>query len=398
MKTCVLIWLAKILSRVSRGFGWGVGGTWPGHIALKLYPGILRELEDKLAHGSVLITGTNGKTTAAKMLTAILRASSFRVVHNPTGANLLNGIASALIADGDFLGRPRSQIGVFEIDEASFPQAFALYNPEAVVVLNLFRDQLDRFGEIDLTAQKMHQALKKLPESAVAILNAKNAYAASLGKDLAAKVLYFGKDQTDVLADAFSVRFSYKGVIFKIPLGGLFTVLNAMAAITTAESLGVSLSTARDALSGFRPAFGRQEEFEISGKKVKIMLAKNPASFNANVRLLSSLPGLAAVLLVLNDNVPDGRDVSWIWDAKPARLIEMSREVIVSGLRADDMALRLKYCGREVKSLRLKVQSDLKKAVKLGLEFTPKGETFYILPTYSAMLEVRKILKGRKIL
>ena len=399
-----LIWLAKSISFICKTLHLGAGGTWAGHIALFFCPTLLRRLEDNLVRGSVLITGTNGKTTTAKMLVSIFKKENRSVVFNPTGANLLNGITSALIADVDFWGRPRSEMGFFEIDEAAFPKALEMYDPEVVVILNLFRDQLDRYGEIDLTAEKIHQALKGVSKNSVVVLNADNDYVAPLGKDLQARVLYFGDDVSRRYSDISSAHFEFCNLNFEISLGGSYTIENALAAITVAKSLGVEYEVTQKALKEFRPAFGRQEEFEINGKKVKILLSKNPEGFNQNVKMLQSLEKIETLLLVLNDNIPDGRDVSWIWDTDPANLLALSRFVIVSGSRAEDMGLRLKYSWREIPNSKFQIPNkfqitnDLKEAIRLGLERTPKDETFYIMPTYSAMLDVRKILTGRKIL
>jgi len=398
-----IIWLAKLISFICKTLNLGAGSTWAGHIALFFCPTLLRRLENNLAQGSVLITGTNGKTTTAKMLVSILEKDGKSVVFNPTGANLLNGITSALIADLDFWGRPRSEMGVFEIDEAAFPKALKMYDPEAAVVLNLFRDQLDRYGEVDLTAEKIHQALKGLSKDSIVVLNANNDYVGPLGRELKAKVSYFDVTcSCEPLARPSLCSFGFDDVTFEIPLGGFYTIENALAVITTARNLGVGYETMQRALGDFKPAFGRQEEFDVDGKKVKILLSKNPKGFNENVKILQSLRRIETLLLVLNDNIPDGRDVSWIWDTDPAGLVKLSKRIIVSGLRAEDMALRLKYSWREISSARggssFLIQKDLKTAIMAGLEKTPKGETFYIMPTYSAMLEVRKILTGRRIL
>ena len=395
-----LIWLAKLISFICRTLRLGAGGTWAGHFALTLCPTILRRLEDDLARGSILITGTNGKTTTAKMLVSILEKAGRSVVFNPTGANLLNGITSALVADTDFWGRPRSERGVFEIDEASFPLALKMYDPEVVVVLNLFRDQLDRYGEIDLTAEKIHQALKGLSKNSVVVLNSDNKYVAQLGSGLKTRTVYFSAVSCSCasLMRPSTSSFKIEGLKFEIPLGGSYTIENALAAIITARSLGVNYGTMQKALENFKPAFGRQEEFEIDGKKVKILLSKNPKGFNENVKMLQTLETIETLLLVLNDNIPDGRDVSWIWDSKPAGLLKLSRNIIVSGLRAEDMVLRLKYSQRKFSIFNFQFSKDLKTAIMMGLGKTPKGRTFYIMPTYSAMLEVRKILIGRKIL
>ena len=396
--TLPLIWLAKLISSICKILRLGAGGTWAGHIALFFCPTLLRRLENNLPKGSILITGTNGKTTTAKMLVSILKKKGRSVVFNPTGANLLNGITSALIADTDFWGRPRSEMGVFEIDEASFPLALEMYDPEVVVVLNLFRDQLDRYGEIDLTAEKIHQALKGLSKDSLVVLNRNNDYVAPLGEHLQAKVLYFGDNVHRRHFDVSSSRFTISNLRFMISLGGSYTIENALAAITVARNLGVDYKTMQKALKNFKPAFGRQEEFMVEGKKVKVLLSKNPKGFDENVKMLQSLEAIEALLLVLNDNIPDGRDVSWIWDCNPVGLLKLSKSIIVSGLRAEDMILRLKYSWREYPVSNIQYQKNLKQAIRLSLNKTSKDNTLYIMPTYSAMLEVRKILTGRKIL
>jgi len=431
----LLLHATKALSNLSKGLRLGAGATWPGEIALRFDPFILSDLAKQL-DSIVLVAGTNGKTTTAKMITEIIKENGKKgVIHNETGANLLNGITSVLIQDTNALGKLQSTIGIFEVDENSLPLLLKEFTPNVVVLLNLFRDQLDRYGEVDLIANNWLEALKHLPKSTTLIINADDPHLAYIGKQISAKVKYFGLNDkkyflstTPHAADTlycpncgkrlhFSGHYlshlgewnceacnfkhpkndlSGKGV--KSPLPGLYNVYNTLAALLTVKELGIDVGAyGHTPLRDFTPAFGRQEEFIVGEKKVKIFLSKNPAGFNASLStVLSQNPH--AILFVLNDQVPDGRDVSWIWDVDFEMIADSRRSIatFVSGDRVYDMGVRLKYAGLLLTpSL---IYADLKNALKAGLDAIGVGETLYVLPTYSAMLEVRKILGGRKIL
>ena len=445
---------AKLVFQISKISNLGAGGTWPGEIALRIDPKILSYLARQLKQ-SVLIAGTNGKTTTAKMVEHVLsnnpdtpsrspsgHLEGVRIVHNASGANLLNGITSALIQSTNFIGKIQAGIGVFEVDEASLPLALAEFTPTIVVLLDLFRDQLDRYGEVDSIAERWLQALKKLPSSTTVIINADDPHLAFIGSQLQAKVLYFGiGDQKSFLpttphaVDTIYCPKCGKRLVFDghylshlgewkctscklshpkndiqksdivSPLPGLYNSYNTMAATLVLRPIGRDKTNMANALKKFTPAFGRQEEFKIDGKNVKIFLSKNPAGFNASLQTVIEL-GAEQILIVLNDRIPDGRDVSWIWDVD-FEMIPFYANVIVSGDRVYDMALRLKYArenlGRHNGIVSqpltpLIIKENLKEAVYLGVSVFSKDKTLYILPTYSGMLEVRKILSGRKIL
>lgn len=396
---------AKFVSWVSTTLGLGAGETWPGEIALTLRPNIARSLADKLPDGVILIAGTNGKTTTSLMIKTILEYTGKRVVHNASGANLLNGIVSAMIRNAS------AQVGVFEVDENSLPIVLQYITPKRIVILNLFRDQLDRYGEVDVIVEKWQKALK----DQMLILNADDPAIASLGNK---NSIFFGlNDRTKFLTtkehatdSAFcpkcGSRLVYDGVYYShigiwrctncgntrpeptvdnwpSPLPGLYNQYNTLAAVALAKSLVIPDKDIKAALKDFSPAFGRQEEVIVNGKIIKLFLSKNPAGFNASLRTVLEM-GAKDFLLVLNDRIPDGRDVSWIWDVDFETMPKHVR-ITVSGDRTYDMALRLKYA-----ELDARVEPNLRKALDV------KRDT-YVLATYSAMLDTRMILTGKRI-
>ncbi len=410
------------------------------------------------------------------MIKTILEAQGLHVVHNASGANLLNGIVSACIQEASWDGKLHADYGVFEVDENTLPRVVAQLKtqnspPKAdqplaeklkattqnvkftVVLLNLFRDQLDRYGEVDVVAEKWEKALDLLETrdrtktrsvETTLIMNADDPLIAFLGKvvgsrpGLEARVLYFGLDDTSQFQKKMEHatdsifclncggRLAYTGVYYshigiwyckkckekrpipdvsewKSPLPGLYNQYNTLAAVSVAKALHINDKDIEASLATFQPAFGRQEEFEINGKKVKIFLSKNPAGFNQSLRTVLEL-GASQILFVLNDRIPDGRDVSWIWDVDfevlahdEHKMKERDERVItVSGDRVYDLALRFKYAGISIPNQN--IYEDLVQAVKESLTGLPLGEILYVLATYSAMLEVRKIVTGRKIL
>ena len=439
----LIIIIGKIMAALSRLFNIGAGGTWPGEIALTLDKDFIKKMSQGVKKGIILVAGTNGKTTTSKIIQKILEneGRSNQVIHNHSGANLLNGIASAMIKSADFFGQIKVDWAVFEVDENTLPLVLGEFTPQIVVCLNLFRDQLDRYGEIDLIAEKWRRALKKLPSQTKVILNSDDPQIAFLGKDLEAEVLYFGlesqedsKVKISHAADSIhclfcGTRLDFKRVYFshlglwqckkcgeKRPkpslsdwnwfLPGIYNRYNILAAVSAVKSLSIKDENIQIALKSFEPVFGRGEEFSFKDKKVKILLSKNPTGFNVTLqRIIKQKPKI--VLLALNDRIPDGRDVSWIWDVDFEELVQKVDHLIISGDRAYDLGLRIKYAlkaleHKNMKTLehnsKFKIFQELEKAIFVGLDGIKVDETLYILPTYSAMLEIRKILRGRKIL
>lgn len=436
-----LIIIARMVSFVSRVLNIGMGGTWPGEIALRLKPDILTILCRNIKEGVILISGTNGKTTTAHLLKTILEKDGKKVILNKSGANLVNGVVSALLTESDLFGQLKTDYAVFEVDENSLSGVLKFIKflklKVVIVLLNLFRDQLDRYGEVDVIAQKWTTALQSLDSDTTLILNCDDPQISFLGLKSKAKIRYFGlSDDKDFIirrehatdstyCPKCSQSLSYEGIFyshlgiwsclncgFTRPkpeiianpsiLSGKYNKYNTFAAVLSARECKINSESIKSALEGFMPAFGRQEEFTIQGKKIKVFLSKNPVGFNESLKTVLG-EGAQNLLIILNDRIPDGRDVSWIWDVD-FEMIPESVSMIVSGDRVYDLALRIKYTfGRKFQirskfqNSKLLIEPELDEAIKCGLSKL-KMDTLYILPTYSAMLEVRKILKGKKLL
>jgi len=429
MRRNIAIITGKIIASVIRKFNIGSGSTWPGHIALFICPQIIPQLAKQLNKGMVVIAGTNGKTTTSKMITTILENQNYKVINNQSGANLLNGIASELIINTDGKGNLNVDIAVFEVDEATLPHLLKQYIPKTIVLLNLFRDQLDRYGEINILVKKWSESLKKLTKENNLILNCDDPQIAILGEKSQAKILYFGLDEkTKTLKklqhasdSTFCPKCKHRLIYDKIffshlgywtclfchakkpirtinnweinPLPGIYNQYNAQAAVTIAHTFNIPQDNIKKAFSGFTPAFGRQEEIELNGTKIKIFLSKNPTGFNESIRTLTFFKeDRKIILLALNDKIPDGCDISWIWDVDFEALLDMNCLIIISGDRAYDLALRLKYAGVDINNVYITINLD--KALKKGIEEAGISNTLYVFPTYSAMLEIRSILTG----
>jgi len=450
VRSYIALIAGKLTRFVSGVLGLGAGGTWPGEVALSISPQILTTLSSQLTEGIIIVAGTNGKTTTSSIIAKILEEKGRRVIHNATGANLVNGITSTLLRNANWLGNLQADWGVFETDENSLPRILSEFkiHPDQigtkfkiiVVLLNLFRDQLDRYGEVDVIAEKWEKALLPLPKDTTVVLNADDPGIVGIGEKLYCKKIYFGIEDKKLLQSKIQhavdsvfcpncgSRLTFAGTFFShlghwnckkcklkrpcptiydgnVKLPGLYNRYNVYAAIGASLVLGINKQIIDQTLAHVTAAFGRQEELTILGKRVKLVLSKNPTGFNESLRTVISL-GARHLLFVLNDRIPDGRDVSWIWDVDFEQLPAWVTPV-VSGDRAYDLALRLKYA-RPVHKLPkgavsepvtpILVYERLETALKFCLEGIDVKETLYILPTYSAMLEVRKILTGSKIL
>lgn len=432
MKNIILILIGKSLTLLSKISNLGSGSTWPGHISLSLNPNFIRQLLGSHPKGAkpkiVIITGTNGKTTTGKLVTSIIREHNKTYLQNKAGANLINGLASAIVKGSNLNGKLAKDYFIFESDENALPQVLEQTNPDYLICLNLFRDQLDRYGEIDFIAKKWHLAFEKLRPNTTLILNADDPQIAYLSNQTKAKVLYFGLDEvrSDVLIHQYApdsthcpkctyklnfstVFFSHLGTwecancklkrpktdvseLSSYPLIGTYNKYNALAAALFAKQEKIEQKVVDIAFQGFTPAFGRQEKIIYRGKNVQIFLSKNPTSFNESLQTIKEIGG-KSLLVILNDRIPDGLDVSWIWDINFEDILTKDFNIGVSGDRVYDMALRLKYAEQFTH-----VEPDLRLAIDRMIESLDSNETLYILPNYSAMLDVRKILTGRKIL
>jgi lipid II isoglutaminyl synthase (glutamine-hydrolysing) len=407
----------------------------------------------------VAITGTNGKTTTTRMVSKILQISGVKAVNNSTGANLVTGVTAALVSGSSLLGKPSAEMGLFEVDEASVPKVAAEAELSLLAVLNLFRDQLDRYGELAYTAKVIASSFPDLPEGGTLVLNADDPLVASLGRSTGRPVFFGVEDPTldtgalQHIADskdcpACGTALSYDAVYFghmgtyrcpncsftrpepayraahvrmdgprgtnfllttpegeyeaRVGLPGLYNVYNALAAAAVAGEAGVRTEVVLRGLKEFGGAFGRVERVRAGDKEVFLLLIKNPVGFNEILRTFVASPTHEAgatnarhVLIAINDNHADGRDVSWLWDVDfemlantRANAPEDPAGFYVSGIRAEDMAVRLKYAELPVRS----VLPERKAALLDALDATPPGETLYVLPTYTAMLELRQVL------
>jgi UDP-N-acetylmuramyl tripeptide synthase len=429
----------------------GRGATaLPGLVVLGLDPDAIRGLSASLTHGVVCVSGTNGKTTTTRMLSDIVRIAGWEPVHNRSGSNLDRGIAAALVADSTWGGEVRSNVGVFEVDEASVPRVLLRLAPRVLVITNLFRDQLDRYFEIDALARRIGEAIRPM-DAMTLVLNADDPIVAYLGVAHSGPLLAFGVDDPSVggtipqaISDATRCPkckhpLVYTRVILAhvgewrcdhcdfqrpprdvsaasvqlgpnesrirlggpggsamddviVPLPGLYNAYNALAAIAAARALGIGLPTATRALAGFKPAFGRLEVVEAEGRSLRLVLVKNPAGFNAAIGALLETDRHPRILGALNDRDADSRDVSWIWDADFEALAPRVTNATITGLRSRDLALRLKYAG--VPRDRVTVVDGWLPALRWAIDATPPGEELVVIATYTAMLSLRDALAG----
>jgi UDP-N-acetylmuramyl tripeptide synthase len=439
---------ARAVGAASRASGRGGGTTLPGRLLLRLDRRSIARLGSRLDSGVTLVSATNGKTTTAGMLAALLAADGRVPVHNRAGSNMTWGIATALLEQ-------RGREGLFEVDEAWLPRVAAELDPSLVVLGNLFRDQLDRYGETEALAEAWAKTVDRRAGRTRFALNADDPLIADLGRDEGGSrregIVYFGIDdeaqalpelqhafdakhcrrcghpyayeraflahlghyscpncgarrpQPEVTAtqielhgmsgSSLTVQTPQGELAIDLPLPGLYNVYNALAAIAAGLELGVAAERIAAALNGMRGAFGRVETIAIGAKRVSILLVKNPAGTNEVLRTLKleAAGGKLDLWIALNDRIADGRDVSWIWDADFELLAGAVRQIVCAGTRAPEMALRLKYAGWPEDSIAVEpgIESSLDRAVAQA------PEQLFALPTYTALLELHKVLSGR---
>ena len=439
------VWAGKATGALSRISRRGGGTTLPGDVARMIDPKILTRLAADLTQGSIVITGTNGKTTTARLVTWLLEGAGHRVVSNRAGANLIFGATAAALDKAGPGGKLRADWGVFEIDEASLPKAVEEIKPKATLVLNLFRDQLDRYGELESIAKKIEQALSALPNESTAILNADDPRVAEIGLGLPRQPLWYGLDDTTVAAHELphaadartcpkcgaslhfeAVYVGHDGVYecpnhdfkrptpamtakniklngfesfsadientkIEIPLGGLYNAYNVLAAFAAARTVGLEAKYIAERMKNFRAAFGRQERMDFRARHLNLVLSKNPAGFNETLRTAVELAKGENFLIALNDRKADGTDVSWIWDVDFEHLKTRAKVVVPAGNRAHDMAVRLKYAGVAA----VPPETDPGRALDSLIKATNDGDTVHLLCTYTAMLDLRAELVRR---
>src|SRR6478672_4533355 len=430
---------AGALSRVA---GRGGGTTLPGKLLWKLDPGAIDRLARKLPRGAVLVSATNGKTTSAAMLAEILRPR-VRIAHNASGANLVSGVASTLLHARD------AELGLFEVDEAALSEVARRVKPRAVLLGNLFRDQLDRYGELETVAARWRDAVALLPDTCLVVNGddpqvgdlargharsrvfgvddprharpalqhaADSKYCLRCGTPYDYAAAYVGhlgdyhcpncghaRPPLDVVArdielhgldgSSFTLTAPEGEARIELPLPGLYNVYNALGAAALALALDAPLDDVVAGLHRFAAAFGRFERITIGDRTLLMLLIKNPAGANEAVRTLVEGAAPSVAVIALNDAIADGRDVSWIWDVDFEPLLAGLDRLVATGSRAAELALRFAYGGMPRE--RIEVVPSLEGAIDRGLELTPAGGELTVLPTYTAMLAMRKIVAAR---
>lgn len=447
----IAIGIGKMIGFVTQAFGRGSGQAAPGLVALKIYPDLIKDLSRQIDK-KVIVTATNGKTTTSQMIAQILEENCDTYVRNVSGSNLKRGIASVLLEKADYFGNIVSQYGIFEVDEAEFANVATEIKPDVIVLGNIFRDQLDRYGEIDTIAKKWQTTLEEISVKTVLVINADDPSLALIASSFRGDKIFYGiKSQKKVKGSEVehasdSVRcfncgqilhyktrmFSHLGDYYcigcnktrpkldvwasdikhmsnktcfnmydnktiqnmQIGIAGSYNIYNALAASIVGDVWKFSSLNTKKALVNFKPAFGRMEEFIYNDRKFKMILIKNPTGANTAVEILSKVKN-KYIICSLNDNIADGTDISWIYDVDFESLGEVS-EIVVMGKRKYDLALRLKYA--HVQEKNIKVSDDYWKVIEnMSQQKLKEDEYIYILPTYTAMLEIRKILEKKKI-
>lgn len=425
----IAVAIGIFVSRIARVFGYGAGSTWPGELALRVYPKILQQLKKRVTKGIIYVAGTNGKTTTSLMISGILKNSGGTVLHNTSGANLLNGVVSSFFN----LWR-KTDWAVFEIDENSLPTLLRYIHPDVLVLMNLFRDQLDRYGEVDAIASSWRTTLTTLSDTTTIVANGDDPMIAAVTESLKARVVYIGLEDpkyylpkmqhaTDsIYCPKCGTRLTYGGVYFShlgkwacgscgfthpdilltaasytSPLEGVYNIYNTLAAAAVGEVLKIDVGLIQKSFDAFHPAFGRMEEVLYHGVFIRVLLSKNPTGFNESLRTVLASDKKGPMMIVLNDRIPDGTDVSWIWDVDFEQLKNYPFTLMISGCRTYDMAVRMGYAIDDKKT-HMEHDENLESAIEKIVHKANDGETVWILATYSAMLDVRKIITGKKIL
>lgn len=439
--------ILEVLQRTGRG-----GTALPGLVAQRLNPRILSELTARFPGGSAVVTGTNGKTTTTRLFSTILQQAGLKIVNNRSGSNLIRGLISTLLDQAKFSGKLEADVGLFEVDEAAFPQAVTEIGPRIILVNNLFRDQLDRYGEIDTIRKRWIASVEKLPVGTTLVLNADDpsvAYLARFAPE-GVRCVFFGLDDpTQTLPELphavdaakcvvcgsimcySSVYISHMGhyectncdfkrptpdylaqnillqgtsgaqfslitpdepITLSLGVPGLYNVYNATGAAAATLTMGIAPENIQRGLAAFKAAFGRIERVALGEEKALLLaLVKNPVGFNEVLRMLTTSDQKLKMLIIINDLTADGRDVSWLWDVDFEVLFGKVEWAVTSGLRGPDMANRLKYAG--IEPALLSNEEDIATALKQATDRLSPGETLYVTPTYTAMLQTRQILQ-----
>lgn len=438
LRRIAAIWAAKIAQTASVRLFHRQGVTWAGKIAMRLCPDILKELASQVRGEIYVVCGTNGKTTTNNMLCAALEAEGKKVVCNHTGSNMLNGVVAAFVLAAGWSGRLDADCACIEIDEASTRRVFPYFKPDYMVLTNLFRDQLDRYGEIDITMDILKKAMRSAPDMTV-IVNGDDALSAFLAMDAGNRYVTYGINEKvtddggsheiregrfckrcgaplhydfyhysqlgvyrctscdfrrpDIDFNASDIEvgdhlaFTVEGRRITANYRGFYNIYNILAAYAAARAAGEELAHFNGMLASFNPENGRMERFCVKGTQITLNLAKNPAGFNQNISAVMQDQEKKDIIIVINDNAQDGIDVSWLWDVDFDRFRETDvNGITVSGIRCQDMRLRLKYV--DIPSM---LEADVEKAI---CERVENGcGNLYVLVNYTALFSTRNVLK-----
>lgn len=437
VRRLIAIWSAKIISTACR-FSGRQGVTLAGKIAFKIDPQILKDLSSQVREKIFVVCGTNGKTTTNNLLCAAVKSEKKKLVCNKTGSNMLQGVVAAFVLAAKNNGKLDADYACIEIDEASTLRVFPHMKPDYMILTNLFRDQLDRYGEIDITMNMLEKAIQMAPDMTV-IVNGDDALSTYLAmksgnpyKTYGISERVFENENTHEIREGrfckkCGTQLNYQfyhysqmgiydcpGCDFTRPeidfdashiemsdgLGfdvdgrhidsrykGFYNIYNILAAYSAARSAGLSILKFEKILKKFNPHNGRMEEFEVDGTHITLNLAKNPAGFNQNISAVFDDRKEKDVIIVINDNAQDGIDISWLWDVDFDRFAEDNiRSITVSGIRCQDMRLRMKY---------VDIQSELIEDVKSAIEARVKDgcKNLYVLVNYTALFSSRAILE-----
>lgn len=448
---------AKLTGFGIRRLGRGGGTAAPGLVAERIDAALLTKLTARLDRGVAIVAGTNGKTTTTRMIADMFEAVPWTVVHNRSGSNLVRGVVAAFVQQAGMSGDPGGEVGVIEGDEAALPELIRRSNPRLILLNNLFRDQLDRYGELDAIVRLWRGALQTLDAGTTVIVNADDPVLVGLTDDIAARRVCFGLDERrhrleslPHAADAANCRacgaeLAYHALYvshlgdwycpdcgrgrpaldftaqeielhggeslalevverdgerhrLEVGVPGLYNAYNALAAVAVAREMGVSWAVISDALGSFRSAFGRIERITYKGREITMALVKNPTGFNEVLRMLTAGTGTLEqpTLIAINDRDADGRDVSWLWDVDFEMLAADGGEISTTGLRGADMANRLKYAGVATERIHA-LPDDPGTALDAFVDRLPAGAEANLLTSYTAMLALRQMLADRGV-
>ena len=451
MRLAAALSAGKVAAKTGRMLKVGGGTSLPGIVARRIDPKVLRKVVGRSRAKKIVVCGSNGKTTTCRMLAAIARSGGLRVTQNRSGSNLLPGVTSVAVNGAGIFGRMDADVLVFEIDEATIRYAVPEIEPDVVIVNNIFRDQLDRYGELYSVARAIETMIRGLPPEATIVLNGDDPLVASFAPDAVCRRLYFGMRTEDVgtqvpehAADTIrcvrcqhdldytKAYISHLGayrcptcgyarppldiavtqaqldplgpahvtletpagpLTYDLALQGLHNVYNSAGAVAGALALGLDLAAVPDAYATQRPVFGRMETIQAGDKRIVLSFVKNPISYNTTLRTILQRPGMKHVLSSHSNAVTDGEDFAWLWDIDLEELTPQLASLVTSGTKADELAMRFKYAG--VPEDKIRVVAERPAALDAALANVEPGGTLYVLAGYTPLHELRRVMVRR---